>query len=426
MNSTRFLLTLTILLTASLALSAQSLSTYSPYSRYGIGEVRNQGYANNKALGGMSQGLRNGTWVNYLNPASYTAQDTMSFIFDFGIEGTGVDYKSGDQSNFNSHGNIQHIALQFPIAKWMGASAGIQPYSNVGYRIRHIETNDTLLSAIGPIKYNHDGSGGITQAYLGLAVEPIKNLSVGMNMSYFFGSLEHTTDVLFPTETAYNDIRRVNSVVVRDIALSFGAQYTQYFGEENDFKLVLGATLDNETSIGAQSISVVSYPHLGASDTISYEENPKSSIDFPKNISAGFSLSYKDRFMGGAEYSTQDWSNAKFLGVSDSLSKSETVRVGVQYTPNPQDLRSYFKRVSYRLGAYHSNTYLELRNKQIEDYGITFGVGLPFRRSKTSFNLSFELGRKGTLDNNLVQETYGIVNIGFTFYDIWFVKRKFN
>ena len=421
----KFLL-LVIVLLVSLPVLSQSFSTFSPYSRFGIGEIRNRGYANTKALGGVSQGVRNPRSINYLNPASYTGQDTMSFIFDFGVEGVGVNYKTNSQANFNSGGNLHHLAIQFPITKWMGASAGIQPFSNVGYRIKDVEMDPYLLSTIGPIKYYHQGQGGITQSYIGLAAKPFKGFSIGANMSYFFGAIEHTTEILFPASTPYNSFKRLNSIVVRDVAFSFGAQYAFAFGNEKSYKVVLGATLDNETSIGAQNVLHISYLTGNLVDTLTFKEFPKNSIDFPKNISTGFTFAYKENFMIGADYSSQDWSNAKFLNVSDSLVKSNTLRVGLQFIPNPTDLRSYFKRVSYRAGFYYSDTYLKVRENQINDYGITFGVGLPFKRSNTSFNISFELGQKGTLSNNLVQETYGVVNIGFTLYDFWFIKRKYN
>ena len=418
------LLLLATLLTTTLSVYSQSLTTYSPYSRFGIGEIRNRGYANNKAQGGISQGLRSGKAINFLNPASYTAQDTMSFIFDFGLEAMGVDYRTIEQANFNSGVNLHHLAIQFPLAKWMGASIGIQPFSNVGYRIRDIEMDPYLLSSIGPIKYYYDGKGGITQSYFGLGIEPIKGLSLGANMSYFFGAIDHSTEIVFPDYTPYHNTRRLNSVVVRDIAFSFGAQYEFSLGDEKEYTFVLGATLDNETALSAQQISFITNP--ATRDTILYHELDKGSIDYPQNFSGGFTFRYKNILMAGFDYSVQDWSQAKFLNVSDSLGKSESLRVGIQITPNPNDLRSYLKRVSYRAGFYHSKTHLQLRDNQINDYGMTFGVGLPFRRSNTTFNISGEIGRKGTLSNNLIQETYGIVNVGFTFYDFWFVKRKYN
>lgn len=418
------LLLFATLLTVSITVNSQGLNTFSPYSRFGVGEIRTRGYANNKALGGISQGISNGVMVNFLNPASYTSQDSMSFIFDFGIEASGTDYRTANESNFNSGGNLHHIAIQFPMSKWMGFSAGIQPFSNVGYKLRYIEDDDFLLSSIGAIKYYHTGKGGITQSYFGVALEPFKGVSIGANLSYFFGSLEHSLDVVFPDETPYSNVSKLNSIVVRDLGLSFGAQWAFHLGSEKQFRMVLGATLDNETKIGAKHVQFISYQLGNSPDTILYSESSQGAIDFPMNLTAGFSLAYKDILVIGGDYATQDWSNANIMGENSNLTKSESIRLGIQYTPSPNDLRSYFKRVSYRTGFYRSKTYLQFDDNQINDYGITFGVGLPFRRTRTSFNISCEVGRRGTI--SYVQETYGIVNVGFTFYDFWFIKRKYN
>lgn len=405
---------------------SQNLTTYSPYSRYGIGEVRTRGYANTISLGGLSQGIRSGTQINFLNPASYSKQDTMSFIFDFGMDASGVNYASANESSYNTMANINHLAIQFPITKKIGASLGIQPFSHVGYRIRHYETDPYLLSSIGAIKYYHVGEGGITQAYFGAAFEPFKGFSVGANMSYLFGSLEYNTDVLFPSTSLYLSTLNTSSIVVRGIAFSFGAQYEAFFGEDKDFRLVLGATLDNETAVGAKRATTVTLQQGGYSEVFYEHEDEKSSIDFPANISGGFTLSYKNMLMLGADYSSQDWSKALFLDVSDSLKRSQTIRVGTEYTPNRNDLKSYAKRISYRAGFHVTDSYLKLRGNTIMDYGISFGVGLPFKRTNTSFNIAFELGKRGTTNDGLILENYGIVTLGVTFYDYWFIKRKFN
>jgi len=377
-------------------------------------------------LGGISQGIRSGKQINYLNPASYSAQDTMSFIFDFGIDASGVNYASASESNYNTMANINHLAIQFPVSKKIGASLGIQPYSHVGYRVRYYETDPYLLSSIGAIKHYHIVEGGITQAYIGSAFEPFKGFSVGANMSYLFGSLEYNTQVLFPSTSSYLSTLSTNGIVVRGIAFSFGAQYEGYFGNNKDFRLVLGATLDNETAIGAKRATTVTLEQGAYSEVFYEHEDENSSIDFPANISGGFTLSYKNMLMFGADYSSQDWSKALFLNVSDSLKRSQTIRVGAEYTPNRNDLKSYAKRISYRVGFHANDSYLKLRGNSIMDYGISFGVGLPFKRTNTSFNIAFELGKRGTTNDGLILENYGIVTLGVTFYDYWFIKRKFN
>ncbi len=146
----------------------------------------------------------------------------------------------------------------------------------------------------------------------------------------------------------------------------------------------------------------------------------------PSNYSGGFTFTYKKRLTVGADYSYQDWTNARFFENTDSLTASSTFRAGLEYTPNPNDLKSYLNRISYRVGLYQSQTYLKIGSENIVDYGITFGIGLPLRRTNTSFNISGGFGTRGFNKNGLIKENYGFVGIGITFYDVWFVKRKYN
>jgi len=142
--------TLLLILLSSASFS-QTYLTFSPYSRYGIGEMKPQGFAHTRAMGGLSQGVRSGLGINYSNPASYSAQDTLSFIFDFAVEANGVNYQQGENSNLHNTANIQHLAIQFPVTQWWGASLGLQPYSNVGYRVRYTQLDPEILSSIGAI-----------------------------------------------------------------------------------------------------------------------------------------------------------------------------------------------------------------------------------------------------------------------------------
>jgi hypothetical protein len=82
--------------------------------------------------------------------------------------------------------------------------------------------------------------------------------------------------------------------------------------------------------------------------------------------------------------------------------------------------------VSYRAGVSYKQTYLKFDNQQINDYGITFGVGLPIYRSNSTINVAVEFGRRGTTNNNLVLENYTKLNMSVNLYDLWFIKRKFD
>ena len=78
-----------LFLSNTLNINAQetdALGTYTPYSLYGIGEISKQGTAMNRAMGGIGTGLRDNRFINYMNPASITERDTLSFMLDFGVD----------------------------------------------------------------------------------------------------------------------------------------------------------------------------------------------------------------------------------------------------------------------------------------------------------------------------------------------------
>ncbi|RPH29956.1 MAG: hypothetical protein EHM93_16520 [Bacteroidales bacterium] len=414
------------LIIVSIFAQAQSINTYSPYSRYGVGQIPTRGFAGTKGMGGISQAVRNPYGINYLNPASYSTQDSMSFILDFGFETGATRYESQDQSTKNGFGGIHHIAISFPVTKWWGASLGLVPYSQVGYQIKEYETDINTLSSIGRIKYYHRGSGGINQAFIGHAFKPIKNLSVGFNLSYFFGKLDYSNKVEFPIDKPeYYNTTESNSISISDMALSFGTQYTAYIDKKEKSFFIFGATLDNETKIRAKRKYLYQWVSGNATDTIAFKDSAYGQITFPKNISIGVSYTYKNKLFTSVEFSTQDWTNASFLGSKQPLTNSNTYRFGLEYTPNRYDLRSYIKRISYRFGYHYSNTYLKLNGHQINEMAFSTGLGFPFRNN-TKFNASFEWGKRGTTNDGLIKETYGIFSLSLTFYDFWFIKRKYN
>jgi len=419
-------LLISILTIFSFYAQAQSITTYSPYSRYGIGQIPTYGFAGTKAMGGISQAVRNPYGINYLNPASYTAQDTMSFILDFGVETGGTKYESQGQTITNGYGGMHHLAISFPITKWWGASLGLAPYSQVGYLIKHYETDSIILSSIGRIKYYNKGDGGINQVYLGNAFKIFDNLSVGFNLSYFFGSLNYTNSVVFPSNASkYYNTNEKNSIVVSDIAFRFGAQYTKYFNTEKTTYLIVGASIDNETKIRAKRKYLAEWYYSSNSDTISFKDSTYGNITFPRNISVGVSYNYKDKIFASAEYSTQNWEDATFFNNKQQFTNSNTYRFGFEYTPNRTDLKNYYKHISYRVGMHFTNSYLELNNHKIKEFGLSAGLGFPFK-SHTKFNVSYEYLRRGTTQDGLIRETSGIVNFSLTFYDFWFIKRKYN
>ncbi len=423
-----------ILLILPFTISAQ-YSTSSPYSRFGIGEINRDGFARNHAMGGTGIGLRSPDFLNNINPASTSAMLLSEIIFDVGVMSKFSMLSTSEQEQFNKDFNLSYFALGIPIKKWWATSIGITPYSSIGYEINDNQNiSDTHL-----LDFTYKGTGGINRVYFNNAfkvqIDSSQNISVGATTSFLFGSINQSVEqiyieqnLLYYGETDYTSMTQIDrNLIVQDFALTLGMQYTKYF--KNKYRLVIGATLDNENSIHARRNQTVFNTHnyLALTNTVEVANDTLEvgEMLIPKTIGFGFSFSSK-KIIIAADYKAQNWSEATFFDANDlNLSNSRTFSGGMEYRPSLA-AQNYWKRVRYRFGARYTDTHLIFDDNQLKDMSLSFGLSLPLRKNYSLINLSFEVGQMGTTDNNLIKEQYGIMTLNFTLHDRWFVKRKFD
>lgn len=396
-------------------------NTYSPYSRFGIGDITKKGFGRHTGLGGIGIGLRDPNHINYLNPAANSAQDTMSFLFSTGIAGNAMQMASNEGSHNVSNITISHLSIGFPVSRWWKTGFGLVPYSQMGYKILDVDLSQQA-------EYYYDGSGGIDQFFFGNAINITKNLSAGVNLSYLFGTLSQTRRLVFPMEENMFSVNSRSRAMVRDFHIRYGMQYSARVS--GDYSFTLGAILENKTPLNTSRdwliINELSTTAGPVRDTVHNFTGTETHIELPSNYGIGATFRKDNKFIIGADYSIQQWSETKFLDQQyDSLVNSSSLNVGVQYIPDHTDFRNFLKRIQYRLGFHYSDTYLQLRGHQIKDYGLTLGFGIPYGNTRTTFNFSVDAGRRGTKDMNLIQEDYLMFNFSLSLYDFWFFKRRY-
>jgi len=409
--------------------------TNSPYTRFGIGEIDRNGFNNSKAMGGLAAGLRASNQINYLNPASISAQDTMSFILDLGLSGVSKSLKSSNESASFNNFAFDHLAISFPIQRWWFFSFGLTPYSKIGYNI--LQEEDYALIDTVNLFYNYYGNGGINQLFLANSFKIGKNLAIGINTNYLFGSLEQYTQTYLDRTDSYSTVVK-DKLTLNKLTFDFGLQY---FNEiDNKYFYVIGISYSNKINFNTTkessvfmtenyslaNINVIDYLAYYKSDfdTISTSTSYNYKVEIPERYSIGFTAGIKNKLTVGFDYTHQDWSKIKSLNIADNFSLDQTFNIGIEFTPDKFTLRNYLKRINYRAGFYLNNSYIKLQNEQIKNYGITFGLGFPITNQRTSLNVSYTYGKKGTTNNGLIEETYSLFGINLTLYDFWFFKRK--
>lgn len=428
-NKIRLIILLSILGLISIEqVSAQSYIS-SPYSAYGLGNFTDANSVRNKSMGGLGIGVRDYFTVNVANPASYSAFDSTSFIFEGAVYGHYTVLKTEDLSENLVSANLGHLLMGFPVAKWWRSSIGLLPYTAVGYNINDFTNHEN----IGNTQYVFEGEGGISKLNWGNSIRPLKNLSLGLNAAYMFGTIDRVNKITFPDSIYMISTINNNVLSVHDIDLEFGVQYHPKIKDR--YNLVIGATYHPETNLKTKYNSMVrSYQSSVGTyelilDTISQEVIENGNIVFPQTIGFGFSIARGYRWMAGAEYKFEQWENFKAYNLYDSLSNRHTFKFGGHFIPD-QNSSSYLNRIDIRLGANYNISHLNLRGEQLDGFGITFGLGLPVRSNamrgtRSMINLGFEIGRLGTTNNSLIQENYYNAFMSISIFERWFVKRRY-
>ena len=417
-----------LLLLIFVATSASSQTTgNSPYAQYGVGLLKGPLLPQNRAMGGISAGLRKpGGYsnINLANPASYSSIDLTTF--DVGLY-TGIrELSTSSVSERDVNGTLSHVTFAIPVTKGSSMSFGLLPYSDFGYNYRAKSTEIPSASTI------YSGEGGLSKVYLGYGFKIVKNLSLGFNAAYLFGNLKEINSLEFPQDPSAQNSSFQKSRSVGGVNVDYGLQYT--IPTSKNTKLTLGYAGNAGLKLNSKTTQLNStyrYDNTDrfTTDTISFSENVSGEITMPMTHTAGFVFEKSNKWLVGADLSFGKWSNYRGGNSHPQLTDSYGINVGAQITPDITAVSNYLNLIDYRFGFKYDKTYIRVANNDIKQTALTFGFGFPLPANRSTFykiNLSAELGQQGSHDNKLVKERFVNINLGFTMNDRWFVKPKFD
>ena len=423
-------------MSASFIVNAQRTNS-SPYSYFGVGDEFSKRTVEQNAMGGIGVAFSHYKYLNFTNPAAYANLRYTTYSLAVLNKDLKVNTSTSSQSSTST--SLSYVALGFPIGKKAGFSLGMQPLSSVGYSlINSVEDSNGDLTQLT----SYEGNGGVNRLYGAFGISPLKNLSLGIEADFSFGNvnnqiLSQRRDVSLATK--YDEVTNITGGSVK-----LGLQYQKEL--KNKLVVNLGSTVKLENNLNLKGDEYL-YSVAVSSGVESPRDTLSASIidgklKLPLQANFGFGVGKTDQWYAGLEYETQEaFSTSGDLVNQNSAYRydsSNRISLGGFYLPKINSISSYWHRVTYRAGLRFEKTGLSIDGTgsnsnftSINDYGISFGVGLPlkgFSTAKIGFstaNIGVEYGERGTIENNLIQEKYLNVRISLSLTDTnWFVKRK--
>lgn len=421
----------------------------SPYSRYGFGMLSDRSMGFNKGMGGVAQGFRDGQSVNVQNPAAYSAVDSMTALFDFGLTLQNGNYKMGNVQKNIRNTSVDYFAMHFRATKNVGVALGVLPVSNIKYDFSStsetIEGTENMSSS-----YVFSGDGGLHEVFLGAGWRPFKPISVGFNASYLYGNYDHNMLMSFSESSVYS-LSRSYKADIKTYNVDFGLQYIQPFGKNN--QLVVGAsyTLGHDIKNDAYRSTSTLNNNIIESETT---DTIKNAFQLPHSFAVGATFYNSNKLRVGIDAELQKWSECKFPNQQSSMTTNSSAYVtskgqlydrkkisaGFDYIPNAYS-RSYFSRMTYKFGGYYSQSYAKadmtgvVKDKPTE-FGLSAGVTLPIMNKNLWANAqkinvsvhwvhsNIPYLNSATMKQATLSENYLKFSLGITFSERWFYKWK--
>ena len=395
----------------------ESPSSYTLYAEDNISRT----FAHNISMGEIGISAYSYFHINPLNPALLIKNNLTTFQTALVGEYRTIEKDTNIAKNFG--GSIKYISFVFPIipTKW-SLNVGLTPLSNVYYNIKSFSPQNATS-----FYYDITGKGSLSQLYFSNGIKLFQNFSMGLRISYIFGSIDESINTTLPTYSYgnYYSISYLIKNLYRGIEGGLGFAYEQKISEKYSINYGVIADIfshiNKNTTVSTQRIDINGTTYR--LDTL--QESTDKIIKLPIKLGGGISFIKQNHYTIGTEMSILEWTHPlSDLLKNTSFQKSIKWNIGGEYIPK-YNSDFYLARIRYRAGFSFQRMPYIVENQSLYEWATHFGFSFPVSVF-SSIDLSFKIGEKGKNQGGLIKETYFQIYFGATINDRWFIKRRYD
>jgi len=410
-----------ILLSASIIfvyLSGVSLAQNSSvYSRYGIGDFDYSYSPKLISIGDLGTALLDQDHLLMTNPAGWTAMAKTRIEFGFGYKG--VLISDANRSVYNSETDFKGFTFGFPVSRDLGIGVvtGLVPYSRVSYKAKE---NYAAQNEIPGYTVEYEGKGGLSKLFIGSSVYLPLGFSAGASLDYYFGNIDYISSINFNQgdtliDTKYENMRRSTGfggsfgLISPNLANAFSISFLNDLRFGFSYNII--GHLDSDTLFTSTSLYLV--------DTIS---TGLTKMKIPQRFNSGISFVFNELYTFNLDYMYQPMSEYAFNDRPEiSLRDVNKFSVGFEYKPKKSLGMSEWEQIIWRLGLSLEQTQYIFNGTGIDQFAAFAGFSYPLG-AENSIDFAVQYSKRGTTENNLLNENSIRVYLGLSFGELWFLR----
>lgn len=407
----------------------------SAYSGIGFGMPVQQNSSHTRGMGLSGVSSHSPFAPNIANPALWSRSELTQAQVTLGF--TNLSASDNISSAETSQFTFENFQFVFPLLRnKLGASIAFTPVTRADFSRQNTGTlNNPDFGGDVDFASSVIGAGGINKFEFGLGYRLSDNISLGYAASAYLNTLKREVTTSFSD----SGFLRNNQPLVVDEEITgagFGNRFGVHLQADNALgsndRIAASATVNLPVSISTDRSFETFRVIEGINERISLSNDPSAtdgSVKLPLEFNSGVTYYLNPYHSFSAEYLYQNWDESEFsYNLTEQGYYTDRSKVGVGYQYQPflnQESRGFLSNFRYSFGATYDDGYLSISDQNIETVMLHAGLTIPSQQSRSSIDISFNYGVRGTDSNNLVKENIWGFKLSLNLAEFMFLQQRF-
>jgi hypothetical protein len=383
------------------------------YSAYGIGEYKMRDANAYLGMGNAGVALPSQYSVNEINPSSFAWLPKDNLRLEVTLGGLSTRYINENVNTAAGDFSISRIALSMQVINPLRTVIGLRRFSSVEYYTTSLRE---IAGTTNKLQTTIEGNGGLYQVYAGNALLIGKNLALGINTGFIFGSINAKESILLNSEEAL--IAETNKYYNHG-SITAGIQY-QIKATQN--KWILGAFYEPEIRMNAEEESLLKNQN---DELVDGQDKVYSKFLYPQKYGAGISFS-RNSFSATVDMIGHLWSATGYKGSHFTATDAYSFSAGIRHQFIRNTIWGNTMGIALHAGFNRESSYLIIDGEQIISNAFTFGAMFPSRNNINFYSVGARIGSRGVAVYPMVKENFFEFNFNFSLGGFLYKEKKYD